>query len=142
MKETYRLNEPSVACEVMEGDLILLHFDSGFYYSVQGTGAAICRHLLAGGTISAAVARLAAHYGIPAEQVRREAGAFVAHLVKEGLLVPAAMGSDGRTMAAPVGAYEAPRCEKFEDMADQLLLDKIDDLSQDVQWAPRPPDPM
>jgi hypothetical protein len=141
MGEAYRLNEPLVACEALEGDLILLNFESGYYYNVRGISAAICQHLFAGGTLAAAVHGLAAHYGIPAEQVQQEVHTFVEELVKEGLMIPSDTASAGHAMPAPCGPYEVPRCEKFDDMADQLLLDKIDDLSQDAQWATPAPAP-
>jgi hypothetical protein len=45
-----------------------------------------------------------------------------------------AMGC-GFPMKITAGVYSTPQCEKFDDMADQLLLDKIDDENQDEQWA-------
>ena len=47
----FRLNEPQVVCEALEGDLILLHFESGLYYNIRGIGADICQHLLSGGSL-------------------------------------------------------------------------------------------
>jgi hypothetical protein len=134
----YRLNEPIVACEVLEGDLILLHFESGLYYNLRGMGAAICQHLLAGGGITAAIEGLTGHYGLPRAQVEREVRCFVAELVQEGLLIATEAAPEGRAMPVPPGDYEVPQCAKFDDLADQLLLDKIDDLAQDAQWGAPP----
>ena len=36
---TYQLNKPQVACEELAGDLLLLHFGSGLYFNLRGTGA-------------------------------------------------------------------------------------------------------
>jgi hypothetical protein len=141
MDGAYRLNEPLVACEPMDGELILLHFESGLYYNVRGTGAAICHHLMAGGAVAEAVRTLAAHYGLPVERVEREVRVFVEQLAKEELLVPSESPRDGRRMDQPTGDYTVPCCERFDDMADQLLLDKIDDLTQDAQWSAPPPVP-
>jgi hypothetical protein len=141
MGEAYRLNEPLVACEVLEGELILLHFESGLYYNVRGTGAAVCQHLLRGGSVTSAVEALMGHYGLPFEQVERDVRCFVEELVHEQLLVGSEAAGENRPLPAPPGDYEAPHCAKFDDLADQLLLDKIDDNTQDAQWAAPPAGP-
>jgi hypothetical protein len=135
MGDTYRLNEPNVACEVLEGDLILLNFQSGFYYNVRGTGADVCQFLLAGGSAGAAVTEIVSHYGLSSEKVAQDVQTFVEQLVREGLLVTGESGSVNPPMKCSAAGYEVPQCEKFDDMADQLLLDKIDDKTQDAQWA-------
>jgi hypothetical protein len=135
MGGVYRLNEPQVACEALDGDLILLHFESGFYYNIRGVGADICQHLLAGGSLETATSELAARFGVPAVQVEDDAKKFLDELLRERLLATCDAQSNGCTMRITVAAYSAPQCEKFDDMADQLLLDKIDDENQDAQWA-------
>ncbi len=135
MGDMFRLNEPHVACEVLEGDLILLHFESGLYYNIRGAGADICQHLLAGGGLETAICELAAHFGVPSPQVQDETKGFLEELLREGLLVPCDGPSNGCPMKITALTYTTPRCEKFDDMADQLLLDKIDDQNQDAQWA-------
>jgi hypothetical protein len=131
----FRLNEPQVACEALEGDLILLNFESGFYYNIRGVGADICQHLLSGGSVDGAVCELAARFGLQPAQVEDETRKFLEELLREGLLTPCDAQSNGCPMKITTAAYTAPQCEKFDDMADQLLLDKIDDENQDAQWA-------
>jgi hypothetical protein len=133
----FRLNEPQVACEALEGDLILLNFESGLYFNIRGTGADICQHLLSGGSLETAVNELAARFGVPPAQVEEESSKFLEVLLREGLLMPCDAHSNGCPMKITAAAYATPQCEKFDDMADQLLLDKIeiDDENQDAQWA-------
>jgi len=132
----YRFNEPDVAAESLDGELILLNFQSGYYYSIRGLGAELCKHLLAGGTVAHAVVALVERYGVPQEQVARDVRTFVETLVQERLFVPSGAGSGSRVFEPVASPYGAPTCEKFDDMADQLLLDKIDDQSQPAQWIP------
>ncbi len=141
MGETYRLNEPLVACEALEGELILIHFESGLYYNVRATGAAVCQHLVAGGSVTSAIQSLAGHYRLPREQVENDVRSFVEQMVREQLLIALETPPNGRPLLVPAGDYENPHCDKFDDMADQLLLDKIDDLAQDAQWAVPPSGP-
>jgi hypothetical protein len=135
MGGNFCLNEPQVACEALDGDLILLNFESGLYFNIRGTGADICQHLLAGGSFDGAVSELAARFGVPVEQVEEESRLFLEELLREGLLAPCDARSNGCPMKITAAVYSAPQCEKFDDMADQLLLDKIDDENQDAQWA-------
>jgi hypothetical protein len=126
---TFQLNTPQVACEELVGDLILLHFGSGLYYNLRGTAADLCSHLLAGGTATAAAAQLAAHFHLEPAPVAADVNAFVETLVREGILVAADRPANDQPMRITAATYEPPQCQKFDDMADQLLLDKIDDQS-------------
>jgi hypothetical protein len=133
---TYQLNKPQVACEELVGDLILLHFGSGLYYNLRSTGADVCSYLLAGGTAAAAAQQLAAHFGLETAPVASDVAAFVETLVREGILVPADRPANDQPMRITAPAYEPPQCQKFDDMADQLLLDKIDDQSTNTKgWS-------
>lgn len=129
---TYRLNEPQAACETLADDLMLLHFGSGLYYNLQGTGADVCAYLLAGGTREAAIATLTQHFALEAAAIAPAIDAFVDQLVAEGLLAPAPRPPNESPMRITAKTYEPPRCLKYDDMADQLLLDKIDDQSPEA----------
>jgi hypothetical protein len=129
----YQLNAPQVACEELAGDLMLLHFGSGLYYNLHGTGADVCSFLLAGGTTAMAAEALAIRFGIDVQRVARDINAFVKRLVDEGLLVATERQPTAQPMPITAPAYEPPQFQKFDDMADQLLLDKIDDQSPQVQ---------
>jgi hypothetical protein len=133
VEPTYQLNTPQVASEQLAGDLMLLHFGSGLYYNLRGTGADVCAFLLAGGTLDAATAALASRFNIDALQVARDVAAFVTQLVTEGLLIPADRSPYSEPMRITATTYEPPQFQKYDDMADQLLLDKIDDQSPPVQ---------
>jgi hypothetical protein len=126
---TYQLNKPQVACEELEGDLMLLHFGSGLYYNLRGAAADVCSYLFAGGTLAGAAEHLAAHFGLAAPQVAQEVQTFADQLVHEGLLVAAECPPSDQPMRVTAKSYEPPQFQKYDDMADQLLLDKIDDQS-------------
>jgi hypothetical protein len=129
---TYQLNTPHVAAEQLEGDLMLLHFGSGLYYNLCGTAADVCTHLLAGGTPADAATQLAAHFGLNAAPISQDIQTFVDQLVREGLLVPADRPPNDQPLRITTTSYEPPQFQKYDDMADQLLLDKIDDQSPDA----------
>ncbi len=127
-----------VISEVIEGEFVVVHFESGCYYSIRGTGADVCRLLLAGNALAAVVAQLAKHHQLPEARIEPEVRQFVARLVEEQLLVAA--GGEA-SQVGPVelsgGPYAAPTFEKFDDMADQLLLDPIHEIGE-AGWPVRP----
>jgi hypothetical protein len=136
--DRFRFDQSRVISEVLDGEFVLVHFDSGCYYSIRGTGADICRLLTAGHSVEETTFRLAEHHHLPQEQVGAEVHSFVANLVAEQLLVPcgAAIGPDlGVELSA--ASFSAPAIEKFDDMADQLLLDPIHEIGE-AGWPVRP----
>ena len=52
----YRVNEPAVASQVSGGEAMLIHFDSGRYYSIEGSGAEVIGWLEEGRSIGEIVA--------------------------------------------------------------------------------------
>ena len=89
-------------------------------------------------------ARLSEHYGLPPGQALSDTCGFVASLIDEKLLVVAEQAniSDANVLPKPFVApsYVRPTFERFDDMADQLLLDKIEDEGAQPEW-PAPSDP-
>jgi hypothetical protein len=134
----FRFDNQRIISEVIEGEFVIVHFESGCYYSIRGTGADVCRLLLAGHSLPDVIARLASLCQLPESQVGPEVRQFVARLVEEQLLVAA----DGNaSQVGPVelssAPYAAPSFEKFDDMADQLLLDPIHEIGE-AGWPVRP----
>jgi hypothetical protein len=136
--EQFRFDESRVISEVIDGEFVLVHFESGCYFSIRGSGAEICRLLLAGHNLEAAAGQLAKHHHLPQSQIGADVDQFVAQLLAEKLLV--ATGGQTRQPAAvelSAEPYAAPSFEKFDDMADQLLLDPIHEIGQ-AGWPVRP----
>jgi len=134
----YQLNTPQVVCEPIECDLVLVHFESGLYYSVRGTGAEICTLLMKGMPISDVVSRLSTHYQKANDEIARDVRAFVATLVEHRLLRPGAdapADAPAASITLSSTGYQPPRFEKFDDMADQLLLDKIEEQTDDSAYV-------
>ncbi len=135
--DRFRFDETRVISEVIDGEIVVVHFESGCYYSIRGTGADICRLLSAGRTIQEVIACLAAHHHLPAEQVAAEVRGFVSNLVAEHLLIVSDRPiGDAGPVELSTAAFVAPAFEKFDDMADQLLLDPIHEIGE-AGWPVR-----
>lgn len=136
LEPAFRANVPAVAHEAFEGETILIHFESGRYYSLNPTGSAVWSELLAGATLDRLAARFAAEHGTGDDTVRAELARFLDELVAEGLAVAATGISSpppDHAAAATAGdraPFVAPRVEVFTDMQDLLLLDPIHEVDE------------
>ena len=142
----FRINAPTVISETIDGEAIIINLDTGAYYSLRETGAAIWQLLEQGATGQAISAELIRRYdsSLPTIELLSKAGAKTVLLVQDELIVP----HDGeRTMPQSAGfiptdghrklPFTPPTLEKFTDMADLLLLDPIHDVSEQGWPAPK-----
>ena len=125
---------PDVIDEVFDGEAVLVHLRTGFYYALSPTGTAFWR-LLAPGRSPAAIAASVA--GATGRDEAEALAAFAAALVAEELAVPAAVQAEapGPDELAEIPAGE-PTLQRFDDMQDLLMLDPIHDLDLDRDGWP------
>ena len=135
----FEINAPQVAHEVIADEAMIIDFDSGAYYSVEGTGAEIWVMACSGDSGEEITAALAARYRTDSSQLVEAVDAFVRRLAEEGLLRPAqGKGETVRNPAAepPLLAagsdclFQKPHLRKDTDMEDLLLLDPIHDVNE------------
>jgi Coenzyme PQQ synthesis protein D (PqqD) len=135
--DRFRIDEPRVIGEVMEGELVLVHFETGRYYSVRGVSADVCQLLTTGYSVGETTELLATHFALTATEVGEGIRTFVAGLVAERVLVQNSAPTENRRPVKIVAnSFEAPTFEKFDDMADQLLLDPIHEIDE-TGWPMR-----
>ena len=133
-EQTWRANLPAVAHEAFDDEAILIHFESGRYFSLNATGRAIWAALVEGTTLPAIVERLAAGFDADDATLRAAARRFLDQLVAEGLAVAGTgprAASPVKPDAARTGArapFAAPQLDVYSDMQDLLLLDPIHDV--------------
>lgn len=138
----YVVNAPSVISEVIDGETIVLNFESGHYYSFNPSASEIWSSLAAGQSLAAVVEHVAHRFAADRSEVRAAVEAFVRTLEEESLIRRADGGANGAaphaTDGSPPGAFAPPAFEKFTDMEELLLLDPIHEVG-DTGW-PRKPD--
>jgi hypothetical protein len=144
-QDRFRVNSPTVVSETVDGEVVMIHLDSGNYYSLRSTGSYIWDAIERGVSLPAITAALAAASRNGAD-VDAQVGAFVDELRAENLIVPADLpsppGSDSAaTDSAPVTAedFEQPVLEKYTDMQHLILLDPVHEVDEGEGW-PRPRD--
>lgn len=140
----FRINAPTVISETIDGEAIIINLDTGAYYSLRETGAAIWQLIEQGATGQAISAELIQRYDSSLPTIEAGLQSLLDELVQDQLIVP----HDGeRTLPQSAGSiptdchrklpFTPPTLEKFTDMADLLLLDPIHDVSEQGWPAPK-----
>ncbi|MFN8024898.1 MAG: PqqD family protein [Acidimicrobiia bacterium] len=131
--ESYRVNAPTVAAETVDGEVLMIHLDSGNYYSLRDTGAIVW------GALEQGVATEAIVDALGGDAARAEIERFLAELVAENLVVatdaPVTDTWVGTLPASACGAPAAPPVlEKFTDMQHLILLDPVHEVDAGEGW--------
>jgi len=147
VKRRYEVNEPDVSGEILDGELILVDFASGCYFSCQGSGAVLWDFMSSGLSGEEMVATLAERYVSTTEELSKTVRDFLDELTSNGLIkqTAASLSSASQTPAAlaPEEGKEsaklpfcAPTLERFSDMQEMLLLDPIHEVDKTGWPAP------
>jgi len=113
---------PEVIFENFGDEMVIANLESGFFYSVEGSGADIWNALVAGHTGRQVAAASRADNDGTAEIAR-----FIAELLNEGLLSPTALPATPAPLS--VAAFAPPSMQKFDDLQGLLLVDPIHEAS-------------
>lgn len=148
----FRVNSPTVVSETVDHEVVMIHLDTGNYYSLRSTGAMIWDAIERGESLGAITSVLDAtsHDGA---DVGAQVGSFVQELRAEELIVPAdgsapavvaidtmATGSTATgTIECSSDSFEPPVLEKYTDMQHLILLDPVHEVDEGEGW-PRPRD--
>lgn len=131
---------PDAASELFDGELIIAHYGSGFYYSVSEAGALVWQGLRSGLSVEDTTAWLCGRYPDAAARISDSVEAFVAQMSAEGLLISAETASVGEPLPEALPAtFGAPEFERFEDLQELLLLDPVHDVAE-AGWPRRAED--
>jgi hypothetical protein len=128
LNDTDRFRCPAnVAARVLDGEAIMIHLESGRYYSAEGVAATLWSLLDGGSRVGSIVAAVAGRFDVPPDRAREDVERFVAELLREELLVvgQAADVTGPADVVADFGdaPYSAPTLHAYRDMADLLALD-------------------
>lgn len=128
----YRINTPRIISETIDNETILIDFDTGTYYSLEGTANQIWRLLEQHCSTMAIVSQLSACFEGDGEEIEAAVRQFVGALIQAAVivetdapLVPPALPP--LTAKVP---FVPPLLEQHTDIQDLLLLDPIHDVER------------
>lgn len=142
--DTVEVAGPHVISETIDGESVVIHLESGVYFSFDGTASEMWEAIVQGTSSSSLVAQLCARYRGAPEAVARAVGAFLDELEGDGLIrrrpgppahpVPAV--SDRMDRRPP---FAPPTVQRFTDIQELLMLDPIHEVDP-AGWPRRGPD--
>jgi hypothetical protein len=145
----FRVNTPLVASQVIDGEAVLIHFETGCYYSAGKLGAEILHLADQKKPVGQIVNDLTGRYAADPGSIEQAVLQFVEQLHDEHLVVPEPPAEEapaGHAETSPTSdppgeklAFEAPELQKFTDLEDLLLLDPIHDADE-AGWPVAKPD--
>jgi hypothetical protein len=132
------VNPRKIVHETVDGETILIHLETGSYYSLTGAGAEIWALLDAGRSPAAIALELAERHGQAESEVGSAVKELLDQLAAEDILEQSAngAGSAGPPPAWRAPSWSPPKLEKYDDMQDFLLVDPIHEVD-DSGWPSR-----
>jgi hypothetical protein len=132
MEPSYRVNSPTVAHENIDGETMVIHFETGAYYNLQGSALLIWDQVVDGATADDIVAAVRNAFQGDPGVMRQSVLAFLEELAEEHLVVPMNGSAPARpdSVRRDPGAmrpFESPQLNKYTDMQDFLLADPVHD---------------
>lgn len=127
MIERYEVNTSQTAAQEIDGEAVIINFQTYYYYGLNRTGTVMWKLLQSGGRSRDEITEaLVAMFRAPSAKVASDVNALIDRLLAEGLLQPSAMagapsGAPAPSDLAATGEYVPPQLEKHEKL-EQLML--------------------
>lgn len=132
----YKINDARVVSEILDGEVIIIDFKEGFYYSLNNTGSVLWVGIQNGYTRSQLLAYFAERYDATPDAIEKSVSALIEQLKSLSLVTEEAAES-----APAVEAYSGEKekffmlaLQQFQDMQEMLLADPIHDIDEQTGW--------
>lgn len=137
----FRVASANVIRETFEDESVIVNLDTGAYYSLQGTAAAIWTLVEQGHSETALRRAIATQYAGDATSIEAACSEFLDRLLEERLIALATSSQSAEPVPAlnPAGGrpeFTTPSIAKFSDMQELLLLDPIHETDE-TGWPAR-----
>ena len=146
--DVYRVNNPQVIFENIDGELILVHMEKGAYYTTDEVGALLWFMVESRCSVAEMVESLRFQFDAGAGTIESAVAAFLDRRLGENLIVPGEPGGEpagdrtpaARVPATPKRPFAPPVLQAYRDMQDMLALDPIHDVEAAGWPVPTPDD--
>jgi hypothetical protein len=143
----YSINNSTAIYDIIDGDIVIIHLETGNYYNLSDTGASIWQLIVKTVSYENLVTALSANYLNPGPDVEQDIKAFLDQLENEGLVVQVSTEENGLSKEGSTKIetkkveYTRPILNVFSDMQDFLLVDPIHEVDEKGLPKYTPPKP-
>ena len=130
----YLIDSTKAIYDIIDGEIVIIHLESGNYYHLEGSGALAWKLLAREAPTSQMESYFSAHYSLRPEEAAKQLSAFLGRLVEENLVIQQPAGKPPVELADPTDnaeqSYAPPTIDVFTDMQDFLLVDPIHEVDE------------
>ncbi len=124
----YAVKSSAVIHELLNEEMIIANLDSGFYYSLRGSGMILWQLLINHASIHEMASSFFERYHVETEGEIRE---LINELLQEDLIIEAHSNHQyASTCLFWPQVYTRPYLEKYEEMKNLLMLDPIHEVDE------------
>ena len=136
--ERFSISGPNIVHEVIEGEVVIVNMNNGFYFSSEKLGCVIWRLIECGTPFGKIVDTLVLRYPDDREEIESSTARIIGELRDEGLIVESASTANSGVPDRLFDDIDAvdfvePSLHKHKDMQDLLLVDPIHEV-EDSGW--------
>ena len=139
--QVFQVNSPKIVSETIDGEVIVVNIDRGYYYSLLKTGADLWSCIEGHLDSQRMIQEIGKKYDGSIEEITAAVDEFLDKLQHEDLIIantiiitPGAINHQESATGNEKPKFEKPILEKFTDMEDLLLLDPIHEIDVDAGW--------
>jgi hypothetical protein len=134
--DQFRINTSKIVHETIDGEVVIINFENGNYYSLNSAGKDIWSHIERNSILAAIVDEIADKYQGSQEEIKKDIIQLLTNLEKEELIV---QDKEKKYEVYTVPEikkceeklkYEKPGFSKYTDMKEMLLLDPIHEVDE------------
>lgn len=133
----YIPNTSRITYEIIEGEVIIVDFDTGVYYSINALGSIIFNWIALGAKLGDILSAIKQHYD--SKDVDETVKKFIDTLLQDNIIVRnESVTNDNKVLnlvsslngMSNATSFQPPVLEKYTDMQELLLLDPIHEVDE------------
>jgi len=137
--KSFRINSPKVIRETIDGEVVIVHLEKGYYYSLMETGAVIWEGIERGIYKENLIEEMTEQYDANPKDIKTTVDNFFERLQQEELIVldqkntskMTSVINQTKTIASKEKVrFDPPVLQKYTDMEDLLVLDPIHEVDE------------
>lgn len=129
-----KVNQRQVIHETFDDEIVIVNLETGSYYSLADTSAAIWKMLVQGSTPAQVQEGITATYDGDRSEITRGVEGFLAQLLADGLVAESDQPVSKEWVAVKPSVarpqFQVPVLNKYTDMEELLLLDPIHEVDE------------
>lgn len=137
LSDRFEIAGQDIVHETIEGEVVIVNLENGFYYSTEKTGCHVWNMIVGGCSLGDIVQTLSDRFPEQTDEIGTSTRRVISDLLGENLILCSADSNDQAASENPPvelgNEFSPPVLEKHKEMQDLLLVDPIHEVA-DSGW--------